>query len=51
MLEFTFIIYISSINKVQYNNHANLLVYVHMFLDIIYFNQILHNKAFKTNEL
>lgn len=51
MLEFTSIIYISSINKVQYNNHAHLLVYIHMFLDITYFNKTLHNKAFKTNEL
>lgn len=48
MLKFTSIICISSMNKVQYKNHAHLLVDIHMFLDITDFNQILHSKSFKT---
>lgn len=51
MLEFTFNICISSMDKDQYKNHAHLLVDIHMFLDITDFNQILHSKSFKTNEL
>lgn len=52
MLEFTFNICISSMDKDQYKNRAHLLVDIHMFLDITdFFNQILHSKSFKTNEL